>query len=71
MILKEKDLPIINLIALSIDGVSTMIRRKNGLVTLFIKDNSFIISEYCASHRLALASSQAANSVLCFVNVII
>ena len=54
MILKKKDFPKSNLIALSTDGASTMIGCK--------KDKPFITSEHCASHRLALASSQAANS---------
>ena len=62
MILKEKILLTSNPIALSTDGASIMIGCKNGLVSLFKKDKPFVTSEHCASHRLALASSQAANS---------
>ena len=62
-ILNSKDIPLSNLIALGTDGASTMVGKRNGVTTKFKNENSNIISVHCAAHRLALASSQAANKI--------
>lgn len=59
-----------NMESLNIKGLQTsgllsveMVGCKSGLISLFKKENPFIISEHCAAQRLALVCGQAANSV--------
>ena len=47
----------------SSDGASVMTGHENGVAALIKRKNSYLISVHCAAHRLALASSQAADKV--------
>ena len=51
------------LIALATDGASVMTGVKTGVTTRFKADNPFLFATHCLAHRLALASSQAADKV--------
>ena len=48
---------------ISTDGASVMVGDRRGVSTLFKQKNEAIINVHCVAHRLALASSQAANDV--------
>ena len=62
-IVENKGLDRYCLIALGTDGASTMVGKRSGVTTRFKNVNPFILSTHCASHRLALASSDAAKSL--------
>ena len=66
-ILEEKGLDRECLISLGTDGASTMVGKRSGVTTRFKNVNPFILSTHCASHRLAIVSSQAANKIPCLV----
>ena len=66
-ILEEQGLDRECLISLGTDGASTMVGKRSGVTTRFKNVNPFILSTHCASHRLALASSQAADKILYLV----
>ena len=51
------------LIALATDGASVMTGVETGVTTRFKADNPFLFATHCLAHRLALASSQAADKV--------
>ena len=44
-----------------------MVRKRSGVTTRFKNVNPFILSTHCASHRLALVSSQAEDKILYLV----
>ncbi|KAG1673887.1 Zinc finger protein 862 [Nymphon striatum] len=52
-----------NLVGISTDGAAVMTGRKSGLVQRLKAENPTILATHCISHRLALASGQAADSV--------
>ncbi|XP_071168230.1 zinc finger protein 862-like [Mytilus edulis] len=57
------DLDFSKCISISTDGASVMTGIRSGVTTKFSEQNPFIIKTHCIAHRLALASSQAANSI--------
>ena len=50
-------------ISIATDGASVMTGIRSGVTTRFSEQNPFIIKSHCIAHRLALAASQATNSV--------
>lgn len=48
---------------LGTDGAKVMTGVKEGLTGLFLRDNPHLINSHCSAHRVALASSQAANNI--------
>ena len=52
-----------NLVGISTDGAAVMTGRKRGLVQQLKAENPTILATHCISHRLALASGQAADCV--------
>ncbi|CAG8814669.1 14703_t:CDS:2, partial [Cetraspora pellucida] len=63
-----KKLDISNMYHMGSDRASTMIDKKNGVATIFKKQNPFLLEHYCIAHRLALAAKDAAEKVPCFEN---
>ena len=56
-------IPLTNIFGFGSDGASVMVGRSSGVATRLKKHNSEMISIHCGAHRLALASSQAAESI--------
>lgn len=65
--LEEFDIKFQNISGLGTDGARNMTGCKKGVATLFKSQSKQIIGIHCSAHRLALASGQAANSVLYLV----
>ncbi|XP_053385860.1 zinc finger protein 862-like [Mercenaria mercenaria] len=61
------DLKINNLVGISTDGAAVMTGKKSGLVQKLKSENPSILATHCISHRLALASGQAADSIPYFL----
>ncbi|CAG8504672.1 9051_t:CDS:2 [Cetraspora pellucida] len=66
--LMAKKLDISYMYHMESDGASTMIGKKNGIATIFKKQNPFLLEHYCIAHRLALAAKDAAEKVPYFEN---
>ena len=62
-ILSKCDIPISTVCSFGIDGVAVMTGRQSGVAACLKGRNPEIISIHCGAHRLALASSQAAQHV--------
>ncbi|XP_035683974.1 zinc finger protein 862-like [Branchiostoma floridae] len=61
--LQEKGLDLNNLKGFGSDGASVMTGRRNGVATLLKGHSSQMVAIHCTAHRLALAVSQAGDSV--------
>lgn len=61
--LDVSSLPLQQLCGLGSDGAAVMLGRKGGVATLLKADVPHLVSNHCVAHRLALASSQAANGI--------
>ncbi|CAG8784845.1 19898_t:CDS:2, partial [Cetraspora pellucida] len=66
--LMAKKLDISNMYHIGSGGASTMIGKKNGVATIFKKQNPFLLEHNCIAHRLALAAKDAAEKVPYFEN---
>ena len=62
-ILGVKKIPLQRVIGLGTDGATNMTGRKSGLVARLNERNLYLTGHHCSSHRLNLASSQAAEKV--------
>ena len=62
-ILVVKKIPLQKVIGLGTDGAANMTGRKSGLVARLNERNLYLTGHHCSSHRLNLASSQAAEKV--------
>ena len=62
-LLQRKSITMLKCTGLSTDGARAMTGRENGFVAYMRKDNPYLIDIHCIAHRLALASSQAANNI--------
>lgn len=56
-------IPLTKIFGFGSDGASVMVSRSSGDATRLKKHNSEMISIHCGAHRLALSSSQAAESI--------
>ena len=56
-------IPLTKVFGFGSDGASVMVGRSSGVATRLKKHNGEMISIHCSAHRLALASSQVAESV--------
>ena len=56
-------IPLTKIFGFGSDGASVMVGRSSGVAIRLKKHNSEMISIHCGAHRLALASSQAAESI--------
>ena len=60
---KDYDLNFSNCFGFGSGGASVMTGCENGVAALLKRKNPYLVSLHCAAHRLALASSQAADKV--------
>ena len=60
---QEADIPLTKVMGFGSDGASVMVGSKTGVAVRLKRHNAAMISVHCVSHRLALASAQAADSV--------
>ena len=59
-ILSKCEIPIRSVYGFSSDGAAVMVGKRSGVATQLKEHNSEMVSLHCGAHRLALASSQAA-----------
>ena len=62
-ICSQCEIPFSKVFSFGSDGASVMTGRRTGVATRLRAHNPEMISLHCSAHRLALASSQAAESV--------
>ena len=62
-VLRQCNIPISAVFSFGSDGASVMTGRRSGVAARLKGHNSEIVSLHCGAHRLALASSQAAQHV--------
>ena len=61
--LKDKNLPLEQLVGMATDGAAVMLGVRNGVTTKFKQDQPTMITTHCMAHRLQLVSEKAANQV--------
>jgi hypothetical protein len=62
-VVKQKNLDLSCMMAVSCDGASVMQGKDNGVVKQLRDEVPLLLHTHCAAHKLALASSQAANDI--------
>lgn len=62
-VINDYGLPSFKCVGFGSDGASVMVGRENGVAALMKQENLYLISIHCAAHRLAQASSQAAEGI--------
>ena len=62
-VLRRCEIPVTSVFGFGSDGAAVMVGRRSGVATQLKEHNPEIVSLHCGAHRLALASSQAAQHV--------
>ena len=62
-VLRRCEIPISSVYGFGSDGAAVMVGRRSGVATQLKEHNPELVSLHCGAHRLALASSQAAQHV--------
>lgn len=62
-ITQEAEIPMSKIIGFGSDGASVMVGCRSGVATQLKGHNPAMIALHCVAHRLALAASQAADSI--------
>ena len=62
-VIRDCDIPISKVYGFGFDGASVMTGKRSGVATRMKSCNREMISIHCGAHRVALASSQAADHV--------